>query len=782
MSASTVSKQGANPIASADDIHVPSKGARKLDLKTLPGIIIFVHGVNSNGEWFASAEEGLCKGINQRQQRGEAGDTYDAGSLRPAQYLPELTPKGYLSREVDAENFVADGDQSPVIRFRWGYKASKEDLATVGPNILLDEEDAWGGGPFANGCSALPDLWTTGTVTDLFAGLQAQDMNTDTSRLIYGCPPRHYGAHAARRLAALVAQVRAKHKEAYGKVCPVTVVCHSQGNMVGMASAFIGKHDFAGDGVADTYVLANPPYSVLPNFFENFAQYNADTDLGRVTVYARRKTLDRFFEIVGSSSFDHASDDCVNAMTPTRRPKEGEVPWTAGEDSKGRQTRKHVFLYSNPHDQVISVSTVQGMGWLGLSKEVLAGTDHDMRESAKARGDRPYAFAHHADVLFQRVWAQGNPGKYGQMPFEVGSKPSSFVYYDKGNPSKADPIQGDGNAFWYRKPLPLRFHLTRVWEDDQRGVGEKLGATVLGGIYEMTFALLRVTTFGHVSYVPVNADPPNGWSVPINAPAVKEPIAARAIHLYHTDKQAPDDGGQSGKAGKVQGIFNQGPESHTDALNPAGRSDDVYDKYRSAGQGAADYSDEAALRYEHNASVRQLARRKAGDPYEAGIEQMRDGGDLTGDEFAEFREFNTEKREYFLKYAVDLNAMNHSTILTNPVHCEKVLAYDVDVGICMMPPNELKWLRQLADWRRCDPKDDQMKEWSWYYGSGRINGDRLESQKYYRADVPGVLGMDDERSDSRISQTLSASKHQRPSERDLVFGGQILQGEPGENR
>lgn len=35
----------------------------------LPGIVIFVHGVNSDGEWFSQAEEGLCDGLNDRLKR-----------------------------------------------------------------------------------------------------------------------------------------------------------------------------------------------------------------------------------------------------------------------------------------------------------------------------------------------------------------------------------------------------------------------------------------------------------------------------------------------------------------------------------------------------------------------------------------------------------------------------------------------------------------------------------------------------------------------------------------
>ena len=32
----------------------------------LPGLIIFVHGVNSEGEWYNDAEEALCQGLNRR--------------------------------------------------------------------------------------------------------------------------------------------------------------------------------------------------------------------------------------------------------------------------------------------------------------------------------------------------------------------------------------------------------------------------------------------------------------------------------------------------------------------------------------------------------------------------------------------------------------------------------------------------------------------------------------------------------------------------------------------
>lgn len=784
MSTASFPSPSAGVIARAADIHLPSQGVRPVEFNPLPGIVIFVHGVNSNGEWFDAAEQGLCEGLNVRLHRSEFGEPQDAsisGLLRAAQYRTELTPKGFLTRAkseegVRPEEFVSGAEGSPVIRFRWGYAANKADLKKVGGSILLDEDNAWGGGPFANGCTALPDLWSQGTLTDLLAGLQAQDINTENSRLVYSCPGRQYGAHAAWRLAVLVKEARERHESAYGKECPVTIVCHSQGNMVGIASAFIGQAKLGGKGVADTYVLANPPYSVLPNFFDNFAQYDGANDLGRVTVLARRKTLDKFFAIVRDRNSNLASADCVNGMMGNNR-----KPWELGQDQQKFPTHKRVFLYANPHDQVISVSTVMGIGWMGLPQAVLSGEDEDMRDEKNR-----FAFSHANGVLHQRIWAQGNPGKYGgDRQFKVGEAGQPFVYYDKHNASKADPIQGPDHEFWFRKPLAARFHVRRVWQDDQRGVLPKVGATLLGGFYELGFGLISVLTGGKVSYMAMNATPPDRWTVTIDAHPVPNPIVPSAIHLYHkqtdaTGQQPADDGqvrvdGVQGKpGGKVSGVFDQGPESHTDSLNTKARTGDVYDEYRKAGQGAE--SDEAALRYEHNADVRQLARRKAGNPYEAAVGQMNKDGDLSGDEYKEFRKFDRDKREYFLKEATDLNATNHSTILTNPAHCRQVLAYDVGVGLCAMPLEQMNWLRQLADWRYCDPKDLVMADWSDYYQFARVDGGKmLKDHPYYKPEVPATLDVDTERANiSSLTQGTKesqGSRHSRPDENGNVFGG-----------
>ena len=60
-------------------------------------------------------------------------------------------------------NYIkSDPSFSPVIHFRWGYRATAAELKEYGDKIFLNEKDYWGGGPFTNGCASLPDLWHGG--------------------------------------------------------------------------------------------------------------------------------------------------------------------------------------------------------------------------------------------------------------------------------------------------------------------------------------------------------------------------------------------------------------------------------------------------------------------------------------------------------------------------------------------------------------------------------------------------------------------------------------------
>ena len=55
---------------------------------------------------------------------------------------------------------------------------------------------------------------------------------------------------------------------------------------------------------------------------------------------------------------------------------------------------------------------------------------------------------------------------------------------------------------------------------------------------------------------------------------------------------------------------------------------------------------------------------------------------------------------------VDAYATDHSSIMTNPMHAERALAYDVAVGECRIKPDQLRKLRVAADWRLLKSLDD----------------------------------------------------------------------------
>jgi len=694
----------------------------------LPGVIIFVHGVNSSGEWFDAAEEGLCKGLNARLQRNDdqVAHPRESGKLRPMRYTAELTEDGYIQDDLKPNTFVEPGSgRSPVIRFRWGYKASSEEvvqkdgttrseLANVGGNILLDENNAWGGGPFVNGASALPDLFGKGSDTEVFGSLlELQHLQT-SDRQIYSAPPRHYQAFAAWRLAKLVARVRELHRDIHERDCPITIVCHSQGNMVGLASAYFGSNhtEFGankdtgakGLGVADTYVLANPPYSLRGSRLDNFSQFDG---AGRVTYDARVAGLRGFFGIVRhfqGHRAQHYSNHAVDQFAFNGCPQNGDTPRSAAADSADHKARGHVFLYCCPHDRVISVAPVQGMGWLGMNDKDVDATE-----------------AH--DILFQRVWAQTKPG----TPYKVGAEPGYLYRYWKDTIGATPADAGSGwdattstfkpqntkPTFWSPSPDTASVSFSRIWGDSRKSIWGKLFASAAG-------VPIQALMWGGQAVkgaTNVNADPAQDWAVRVNAPKVPSGgIVPQAVYLPHGSPKP----GETAQADGVHtiGPFNQHKESASDALNrqrsiPEGQFDS-YAEQRKTGHGNA--ASEAAMRYDQNAGVRQRARRelynddgtlRKGAPLaEDDVKKMNAGQHhtLRGTEFGAFEQ---KERTALMKDGEDAQTTNHSTILTNAMHAEHVLAYDVDVGMCHFDETLMNQFRRMADWRWCKPQTDK---------------------------------------------------------------------------
>ncbi|MGV7209916.1 hypothetical protein ACLB1G_18910 [Oxalobacteraceae bacterium A2-2] len=629
----------------------------------LPGIVILVHGVNSDGEWYEEAERGLCAGLNERLRRRDQDLLYagpQGGQLAPVRYGAELTGDGFISPLVNPNSFIDDsGSRSPVIRFRWGYKASADELQRYGAGIYLNENNYWGGGPFANGCSTLPDLWGSGLSDELFLWWQVQHMNPEPGRQIFDCPPRAYFVLAAYRLARLVESIRQKQADV-----PITMVCHSQGNMVGTAAAFLGERlPPATDGngrkgacVADNYVLCNPPYSLKPdNFIENWSQggmRDRQGRTGRQTQAARDATLGAFFNIIRERSAlatvqtaARIDQECANEQagftTTSDRERHG---YPAGTSSYGRVT-----LYCNPHDQVISATPVHGIGWCGLSDQRMDGRPSDIERTGAA------------GVLVQRVFAQG---------FEVGRQ-GRYHYWDH---HWRRPERGS-NAYWYPASKPARFALGRAMEASRSWIGK--AATLVTS--PVPLILTSVITSR------INATPPDDWSVPLEAPDLPQPFLPQSKRHGNRSDQFDEGYDPPGQQRNIQRQRKAGAGYGGVHATPDGGTD----------QALGSEADEASLRYEHHAMLRMKARR-AGmvAPGAAVVEE--DQPETASAKYTTWREAEIERA---LLAGAEANATDHSTILTNDMHARKALAYDVAVGICTISQRDLLLLRKAADWR-----------------------------------------------------------------------------------
>ncbi|WP_434666307.1 DUF3274 domain-containing protein [Paraburkholderia sp. A3BS-1L] len=684
----------------------------------LPGVVIFVHGVNSEGEWFEAAEEGLCQGLNRRLARLDdqmAHRGVVGGQLSPVSYTESLTPDGFLNPKLWAGTYIKpDPSFSPVIHFRWGYKANKEELKEYGDKIFLNEQDYWGGGPFANGCTSLPDLWHEGIDDRIFGFLSVQALNP-TQRPLYRTPPRGYGVLAALRLARLVQSIRRMQANV-----PITIVCHSQGNMVGLTAAFFGdafpevQDPWGNTGrcVADAYVLANPPYSLAntDTFLENWSQRemrDARNRGGRQTYAARTQTLRSFFDIMRArTAFEMPAAKVDDDMANTRTSETGGKPYTAGEDRTAHglngYTYGRVTLYCCPHDQVISAATVQGIGWRGLGRVV----EDPAQGGPRARNGMPndeLADVGAHGVLTQRVFASG---------FEVGRQ-ADYHYWENDWRYR----EGKTSGFWFPPSPPARYGIKHAWSANENYVA-KLGTTATAPmLYLVTMA---TSAFG---LCPVNAEPPKGWTVTADAPPLDEPFAPQALR-YGKEVHVTD--------GEFTSNFNEGNDPLAAARNADKQdrnADDPYDSYKlkQADQEAAgDVGSEASQRYEDHAILRMRVRRDGNSQWIDGEGNVigEDGRSALPEGYAQWR---NEQVTEILDGSRTNNPTNHSTIMTNPMHARKALAYDVAIGLCYLSPEQMAALRIEADWRLGEGMSDENpnKRYSRYFTRGKMEGQFL---------------------------------------------------------
>ncbi|KFG92311.1 membrane protein [Burkholderia paludis] len=672
----------------------------------LPGVIIFVHGVNSEGEWYKPAEDGLCKGLNRRLGRLSDQMSHpgiEAGQLTPAQYTESLTPDGYLNPKLLADNYVKPVPSfSNVIPFRWGYRATLDELKEYGDKIFLNEQDYWGGGPFANGCSSLPDLWHQGVDDRIFGWITIQGMNP-TNRPLYRTPPRAYGVLAALRLAKLIESIRKMQANV-----PITVVCHSQGNMVGLTAAFFGdalpevEDPWGNKGrcVADAYVLANPPYSFAnaegkgvykaSTFMDTWSQREVKDpkgNRGRETYAARTATFGKFLDIIRARpAFELPADKVDDDMANTRESPTSQKSYTAQADRERHglngSTYGRVTLYCCPHDQVISAVTVQGIGWRGIGKTEL--------EAIGAAG-----------VLTQRVFASG---------FKVGVQ-EKYDYWE----NDWRHTRNKKHGFWFPPSPPAKYTIVGALKGNETIKGEI--ATFFTAIPATIVTFF--TSKGGV--MRVNANPEHGWFVMADAPTLDEPFPPQALK-FGKPVEIQD--------GDLTSDFNEGndpPSAWRDASkkNEDKRADDPYDQYKAKnadGQAQGDAESETSQRYEDHAIVRMEARRTKNATW------VDDAGHVTGEDGTSelpegYKDWRNKEVKDILDRGATNNPTNHSITMTNSKHAELALAYDVAIGPSYLTPDQMNALRIEADWRMGKGMSDGSpnKKYSKYFESGALN-------------------------------------------------------------
>ncbi|WP_420912783.1 T6SS effector phospholipase Tle3 domain-containing protein, partial [Chimaeribacter arupi] len=442
----------------------------------LPGLIIFVHGVNSEGEWYEHAEHALCAGLNERLGlKGEFSlveNKYEDGGFITCKeneggwgscYGGDREKRRWVS---GSRRIKKDGEgRSPVIRFYWGYRADDNETDSyaiplknrAGDNyydLSPDERKTrgpwfWGGGPFQNGCNQLVSLWSEQGfnnwpyVLGMPVPFSTQLMNGERDRLLTAAPPRHYYAHAAGRLADLIKTIRRQHPED-----TVSVLSHSQGTMIALAAAAIEA--------PDALFVMNSPYA-LDNEPTTYISYPVSEIISRE---AREATFADIVKKVAENKTRLTQQGCGHLLAGVSSDGESWTP--EGKTHRGLPERDNhgtTWIYCNPHDRVMGSSPLRSIGWQGLPNTKKS----DYREPHplfKAAGD----------TLYVRMLGRNTP---------CGSAPDTQTPFSH---------LGDGKLFW-----------------------------------DSTTTLMQTLTW---------PAPDNGQKLTINAPQVPEPLTADELKNF----------------------------------------------------------------------------------------------------------------------------------------------------------------------------------------------------------------------------------------------------------
>lgn len=461
----------ARVIGQASSVVMPSGGDTRVQPPPpKPCVTIVVHGVNDLAGVYASIEQGLCAGLNDRLDLGFTPDgSPGAGRLEPASYTSPADDCGVSSnpdavyyRRRFSDSPDGRGARSVVIPFYWGVREEEAFIDKTTPHgewldrngNRLDKAGTKEGGQFANATTTLPDMWGEGFSGKLFGFIPMHWFSPDPSHPLFRSPARKYMVLAAMRLAMLIRIIRKRYPDDV-----INVVGHSQGNLLNLlAQAMLA--DEGGTRPADCSIMMNPPYSLHEPWTEGVQMGHRQQ-----TTRARIETLKNIVALIDAEA---VSAPALSEVTIAGCPGYGAIGgprWTGGKDSRttvddadvafdDTDNRGCTYLYFTPQDQTVGLANVQGIGWQGVPEMV---SDKPVRSVLSSRFHQRVFTLRRRDGEREKVGSREYIDRYVlQRPGEKTWEDTGLGWFDRMGVSRASfednqSVQLRG----HRLPVPL---------------------------------------------------------------------------------------------------------------------------------------------------------------------------------------------------------------------------------------------------------------------------------------------------------------------------------------
>lgn len=514
-----------NPKRGQEAMPMPAGSGAMLTCKVpakrpLPCIVIVIHGVNDDGQFFPVIDKHLCAGLNKRLGRD------DLFPHKWGQWKDDS--KGALSTRSRSASILEEG-RSPVIPFYWGYRPvdrktyqqdqrrykAQLDAHNNDPDLpyssyyrdrrgdlkagwscsdnlgnWLDDQFAKDGGPFAAATTNLVDMWGPGpggTAYDVVAG--AKRIFGESSSPMHPNPHRIYYVHAARRLADLIIRIR---QDLHAGPDTINIIAHSQGTEITMLANFLVRD--AKRRPVDGVILCNSPYGLDPTAGELTFPGRHQSRAARV------QTLTEFAKMMWEKR--RAVDP--NRITETCVASSG----TWAKIDHARDNAGHVYNYFCPQDQVASLPTIEGIGWQGVDEKAMK------------------AILVEAPNFFQRVFSDGHMVGTGRETFDFGARENAAVA------GALLPGSGNHDRRINGASLPEPYRFQTLTGSDK--LGERLADTALAE--EGPRKVLRIVDV-HTG-VESNPSVAYPWGTPANVTQAQERLSAsgyshRVLEAWH---------------------------------------------------------------------------------------------------------------------------------------------------------------------------------------------------------------------------------------------------------